>query len=60
MGKMTCVHCDCFNVLDVDQCLTDNGGCEQMCINEVPGHVCSCSRGFVLHSDGKSCLGTYH
>ena len=55
-----CTLCDCFNVLDVDQCLTDNGGCEQMCINEVPGHVCSCSRGFVLHSDGKSCLGTYH
>ena len=30
-----------------------------MCINEIPGHVCSCAGGYILHSDGMSCLGTY-
>ena len=42
---------------DIDQCLTNNGGCEQLCVNEIPGHVCECDPGFALSTDGFSCTG---
>ena len=45
--------------LDIDQCSVNNGGCEQTCINLLPGFVCSCYNGFILNSDGISCSGIY-
>ena len=37
-------------------CDTDNGGCEQICINTVPLYNCSCYSGFRLVND-KFCSG---
>lgn len=40
---------------DVDECLLDNGGCEQACSNTVGGFACSCDNGYALQPDGWSC-----
>ncbi len=31
---------------DVDECATDNGGCEQLCVNVEGGRRCQCRPGF--------------
>lgn len=40
---------------DVDECATDNGGCEQLCTNDAPGYACGCTSGYDLATDGVSC-----
>lgn len=53
--------CGCsVNFSDIDECETDNGGCEQHCKN-VPGAVeCSCERGLQIDtSNGKTCVGKF-
>ena len=45
-----------LHLVDVDECLTDNGGCEQTCSNTVGNYSCECIQGFQLTSDG-SCEG---
>ena len=48
-----------FDNVDIDQCSVNNGECDQMCTNLLPGFVCSCYKGYTLNSDdGKSCSGT--
>ena len=34
--------------LDVDECSSNNGGCEQGCHNVVGSHICSCRLGYYL------------
>ncbi|XP_013379695.1 fibrillin-1 [Lingula anatina] len=41
--------------LDVNECLSNNGGCQQMCRNFWGGHECRCQAGYRLGADGKSC-----
>ena len=33
-----------------------NGGCEQKCVNQVPGYECQCDSGYSLDSDNMSCV----
>ncbi|MGB0592419.1 MAG: acetylxylan esterase [Myxococcota bacterium] len=40
---------------DVDECLTDNGGCAHGCENLEGTFVCSCDAGYALAVDGLSC-----
>ncbi|GAB5357690.1 hypothetical protein AAMO2058_000396100 [Amorphochlora amoebiformis] len=40
---------------DIDECLTDNGGCEHFCNNFCMGYRCSCKPGYFLGEDGYSC-----
>lgn len=42
---------------EVDECETQNHGCEHECINTLGGYECSCRIGFELHSDKKHCEG---
>ena len=43
---------------DLDECLVDNGSCEQECTNTEGSFTCSCSRGFYLSTrNGQSCVG---
>ena len=42
---------------DVDECATNNGGCEHYCTNTIGSFVCSCYTGYTLDGDGRTCLG---
>ena len=44
------------SILDVNECSTDNGGCDHTCANSPGSHACSCKKGFVLVA-GKKCKG---
>ena len=43
------------NDTDVDECLTNNGGCEYNCTNTDGSFNCSCDAGYELDSDGFNC-----
>ena len=43
--------------IDVNECATNNGGCEQNCQNNVGSYNCTCSTGYTLNSNGYSCTG---
>ena len=43
--------------IDDNQCSRDNGGCDHICINMIPGYECSCEQGFRLGIDGHTCSG---
>ena len=45
-----------FLPLDYDECSVENGGCEQKCVNQVPGYECQCDSGYSLDSDNMSCV----
>lgn len=36
--------------------MEDNGGCEHICHNMIPGHACECRAGYTLQDDG-TCTG---
>jgi hypothetical protein len=38
-----------------NECLFDNGGCEQICIDTYPSNECDCEVGYVLDYNGTSC-----
>ena len=42
---------------DVNECLTNNGGCAQICNNTVGSFTCSCNPGYSLGADARSCVG---
>ena len=44
-------------IADIDQCLVNNGGCEQVCINLIPDFRCDCNVGYILNHNGFSCRG---
>jgi hypothetical protein len=57
-----CRHGQCDNrptngtqCQDINECLENNGGCEQSCSNTDGSFKCSCRSGFNLASDGRYC-----
>ncbi|XP_067946456.1 fibrillin-1-like [Watersipora subatra] len=40
---------------DVNECLMNNGGCDDECTNTIGSRSCGCSSGFKLAADGSSC-----
>ena len=44
-----------FVSLDVNECASSNGGCDQICTNKAGSYQCSCNRGYI--SSGKKCQG---
>ncbi|XP_019639947.1 PREDICTED: uncharacterized protein LOC109481799 [Branchiostoma belcheri] len=40
---------------DMDECTTDNGECDQICINTMGSYSCSCRDGFTLKADNRGC-----
>ena len=47
-----------YSALDVNECLTNNGGCAQICSNTNGSFRCSCNPGYSLGADARSCEGT--
>ena len=45
-----------FNI-DNNECLTNKGGCSQICNNTVGSYFCDCSEGYVLDADKHNCSG---
>ena len=45
------------NSADVDECLTNNAGCHQECINNLGSYTCNCAVGYYLGEDGHQCHG---
>ena len=41
----------------VNECLTDNGGCDQICEDTPLAVDCQCGPGYTLNPDGRSCDG---
>ena len=53
----------CYSVfiyLDNDECLNDNGNCDDICVNSLGSFHCSCREGFSLTSNGIDCEGKYN
>jgi hypothetical protein len=42
--------------VQTDACVTDNGGCAQLCTNDSGVAVCGCFSGFTLGADGAACV----
>ena len=42
---------------DIDECLTNNSGCDQTCVNTPGSFDCKCKEGYVLGDNGKTCAG---
>ena len=42
---------------EVNECLNNNGGCDQICVNTASSLECQCRRGYQLQSDRRSCTG---
>ena len=42
---------------DLDECLTNNGGCNQTCTNSEGSFECSCRTGYRIEADNFGCEG---
>ena len=57
------VYRKCLTVIvfpDINECVDNNGGCEQICHNVLGSLQCRCMDGYRLRNDKKSCEGTKH
>ena len=45
-----------FNI-DTNECLTNKGGCSQICNNTVGSYICDCFDGYELDDNGHGCSG---
>lgn len=43
----------------IENCNSNNGGCEHICTNALHGKKCSCFVGYILERNGVSCAGRY-
>ena len=42
---------------DIDECLSPDHGCEEICTNTDGSYVCNCTNGYVFDADGRTCNG---
>ena len=41
--------------VDVDECLSDNGGCSEICVNLPGSYTCACGTGKEISEDKRNC-----
>ena len=46
-----------LNTIDINECLSSNGGCSQNCTNTNGSYICSCQTGYMLTVDNRTCNG---
>lgn len=53
-----CVYvCLYWCTIDNNECLTNNGGCDDICTNTPGSYTCSCKDGYELDADKHTCNG---
>ena len=50
-------YCKFYYILDINECLDDNAGCQQVCNNIIGSYLCSCNDGFMLDENRHNCSG---
>ena len=45
-----------WHFTDINECLTDNGGCDHICINIHGSFNCLCNTSYILAVDNKTCV----
>ena len=56
LGLVIILLCVCVCVADINECNSNNGGCEQICTNMDGSFSCSCLSGFIQNSS-YNCTG---
>lgn len=56
-GCMWCLYFKSPVLLDINECLRNNGGCSQNCTNSNGSYLCSCKSGYYLAQNQYSCTG---
>ena len=46
-----------FPISDIDECATNNGECDQVCVNNEGSFECQCNDGYELENDNTACKG---
>ena len=46
--------------IDINECASQNGKCEQSCQNTIGSYACSCLTGYLIDSNGYNCTGLYN
>ena len=49
----------CTKITGNHDCSTDNGGCDQLCVDTDSGPECSCLPGYTLGGDTMTCSGIH-
>ena len=44
-----------FHIPDINECDTDNGGCDHNCTDSIGSYDCSCDIGYILATDNHGC-----
>ena len=56
MHMFHCIQIALFNVTDLDECLTDNGGCQHTCVNTNGSYTCGCDGHYRLFTHDEPLL----
>ncbi len=51
--------CQWWAFLDIDECRVSNGNCAQLCVNTRGSFTCTCTPGYQLGTDGRTCYREY-
>ena len=46
-----------YYLTDINECDTDNGGCEHNCTNTPGSYQCQCWEGYEMNNNEKNCTG---
>lgn len=41
----------------MNECESDNGGCDHICTNVLGSYSCSCFEGYIIEDDNRTCAG---